>query len=205
MKAIVLSQDDLEFIKSHYAEYRSKGVVCELLEKFGIGKTYLHKLARSLGLTDRKETGKWNTTHGTCGNLLYDVYKAMQSRCGNPNSKDFPTYGARGITVCEEWLSDIHKFIDWAESNGYKKGLKLDRIDNNGNYEPSNCRWANDITQARNKSNNIITEYNGKSMTIPEISNLTGINYRTLKQRYYSGLRGSALVNPSNIQTGIKL
>ena len=78
----------------------------------------------------------------------------------NPNSTSFKSYGARGISVCEEWENDFYNFYEWAISNGYAKGLSIDRIDVNGNYEPGNCRWADNITQANNKRNNVCYELN---------------------------------------------
>ena len=81
---------------------------------------------------------------------LYSVLITMRQRCNNNNCKKFSSYGERGIRVCEEWNSNPQSFINWALKNGYKDGLSIDRIDNNGNYEPSNCRWTTRNIQQRN-------------------------------------------------------
>jgi hypothetical protein len=82
---------------------------------------------------------------------LYRVWDQMKSRCRNPNHMHYHRYGGRGISVCQEWL-DYAKFRAWAVSNGYGKGLTLDRINNDGNYEPTNCRWTTMREQIRNSS-----------------------------------------------------
>lgn len=82
---------------------------------------------------------------------LYRVYWSMKERCFNSNDKAFKWYGARGIRVCDEWKNDFQAFYEWAMSHGYAEGLTIDRIDNDGNYEPSNCRWATIQEQQTNK------------------------------------------------------
>lgn len=100
-------------------------------------------------------------------NLLY-VWRTMKQRCCCVTNRDYRLYGGRGITVCEEWKNDFFTFNEWAENNGYKKGLMLDRIDNNGNYEPSNCRWATSEEQANNKRTNKYITINGDTKTLSQ-------------------------------------
>ena len=82
---------------------------------------------------------------------LYSIWKSMKTRCNNPNCKDYKDYGGRGIIICDDWLNSFDTFREWAVANGYNKSLSIDRVDVNGNYEPSNCRWATALEQAHNK------------------------------------------------------
>lgn len=93
-----------------------------------------------------------NSTHGLVDHPLYWVWKAMLSRCENPKGKSWPNYGARGITVCEQW-HDLPSFIAWIEANlgPQPDGLTFDRIDNDGNYEPGNVKWSTYSEQNRNR------------------------------------------------------
>lgn len=95
-------------------------------------------------------------THGLSKTRLYGVFRDMKTRCYNSHSKDYKNYGGRGIRICDEWLCDYTKFAKWAIENGYdenasKMKCTIDRIDNNGNYEPSNCRWVGMDVQNRNQ------------------------------------------------------
>ena len=80
--------------------------------------------------------------HGLSKNPIYDVWHNMKNRCLNPKNKRYDDYGGRGIAICDEWMDDLIVFVDWCNNNGYEQGLDLDRIDNDGNYEPKNCRFV---------------------------------------------------------------
>lgn len=115
--------------------------------------------------------------------FLYSTWQGMKQRCIDANSTSYHNYGGRGIKVCDDWLYDYTKFYDWALANGASKGLTLDRIDIDGNYEPSNCRWVDLITQANNTRQNRFIEYNGKRLTVIQWSRKTGIAEATIRAR----------------------
>jgi hypothetical protein len=120
-------------------------------------------------------------------NRLYDIWNNIKGRCLNQNDKNYYRYGGRGIKIYPDWIHDYSKFRDWAFNNGYKKHLTIDRIDNNGNYEPNNCRWATMKEQANNRRSNINVFWNGDTHTLAEWSEIYSINYGTLRDRYYRG------------------
>lgn len=118
----------------------------------------------------------WNTK-------LYKIYAKIKDRCLNVKCKRYADYGGRGISICDEWKNDFVAFHDWAMSNDYKEGLSIDRINNNGNYEPSNCRFVTSKVQNNNKRNNFNITYNGRTQTAKQWAEEVGIRYRTLKSR----------------------
>lgn len=126
------------------------------------------------------------------GDRLHHVYYGMVSRCYNPKNPSYKFYNPKGITVCEEWLTDYSKFREWALENGYdysksRKEQSLDRIDNSKGYSPSNCRWVSHSENCKNTSRNIWLTYNGKTMLISDWSKETGIPYNTLLERFKKG------------------
>lgn len=114
---------------------------------------------------------------------LYNIYQNMKQRCYDKKCKEYKHYGGRGIIICNEWKNDFLTFYDWSLKNGYSNELSIDRIDNNGNYEPINCRWATRIQQANNTSKNRIIEYNGERKTLAEWSRILNMSQQKLKYR----------------------
>lgn len=114
---------------------------------------------------------------------LYNILSGIKTRCLNKNNPTYKNYGGRGITVCQEWLDDFMNFYNWAIENGYEDKLTIDRIDNNGNYEPNNCRWVTPKVQSNNVRTNLIYEFNGKSHTLTEWCELYKMPYKTVYRR----------------------
>lgn len=123
-------------------------------------------------------------THGMHKTKLYSAWMHMKQRCLNPNCKSYKHYGGRGITVCPEWLSNFESFRDWALANGYAEDLTLDRIDNDGNYEPSNCRWVSMKVQESNKRNNHYVTYKGEKITLSECARRLGLTPNQFRYRH---------------------
>lgn len=118
---------------------------------------------------------------------LYNRWNTMKQRCFNPNNQKHKSYGGRGITICDEWMN-YENFKIWALATGYAEHLTLDRIDTDGNYNPWNCRWVNQKVQQNNRRNNRRIIYKGKSYTLAELSDLTGIKSATIALRLNEGM-----------------
>lgn len=123
--------------------------------------------------------------HGV-GSVLYNKWSSMKTRCYSSHSKDYKNYGGRGVKICEEWL-DYKYFREWSLSSGYIEGLTIDRMDNDGNYEPNNCKWLTMAEQQRNKRNNRIITYNGESLTLVEWGEKCHIHPDRIGARLNSG------------------
>jgi len=127
-----------------------------------------------------------NKTHGKTGTLIYKEWSEMKRRCFNSHDTSFQYYGARGITVCEKWKNDFEAFYEDVSKlpNFGKEGYSLNRIDNNGNYEPDNVGWANDITQANNRRTTILINYNNKKYPLSELARMYRVSSKKLYKRY---------------------
>ena len=155
-----------------------------------ITRTYclLHGETKSCGCLQKeiaaKHLNNYRPKHGGSKERLYRVWIDMRNRCSNKQNKN---YGERGISVCKEW-EDYSKFQKWAFDNGYDQNapkfqMTLDRIDPNGNYEPSNCRFANSKEQNNNKRNNRYITYKNETLTVSQWADKLGISYCTMRYR----------------------
>lgn len=134
----------------------------------------------------KKQLLKNRVKHGQYNTRLYKVWIGMKQRCDNKNNIRYTNYGGRGIKVCESWY-DYSNFYNWAIANGYVKGLTIDRINNNGDYKPDNCRFISNEVQQLNKSNNRLVTINNITMTIKEWCVKYGINRNTFVYRLNNG------------------
>lgn len=134
-----------------------------------------------------KSCGCNRIVHGGRGSRLYRIWTGVKTRCFNPADHTYARYGARGITVCDEWRDSFEAFRDWALANGYRDDLTLDRKDNNGPYSPENCRWATTKAQENNRRNNRLITYNGKTQTLSQWAEEKGIHRGTIQWRLNHG------------------
>ena len=125
---------------------------------------------------------------------MYNIWSKMRRRCFCKSDTCYNKYGAKGITVCNEWNESFEPFYNWSIQNGYTDELTLDRIDPYGNYEPTNCRWVSMIQQQRNRGNNIRIEHNGEIHTISEWCELMNFSYACAKSRYFRLLKTQDVV-----------
>lgn len=116
-------------------------------------------------------------------NRLYNIWKGINRRCYNKKDSSYNLYGGRGIIVCDDWKNDFEKFKDWAFENGYAEHLTIDRINNDGNYEPNNCRWATKKEQNSNTRRNIYITFNGETKVASDWAKQTGIGLYTILYR----------------------
>ena len=130
---------------------------------------------------------------------IYRTWQGMKKRCFDSNCKCYERYGGRGITVCDEWRDDFQTFFDHVSKLAHfgEGGYTFDRINNDGNYEPGNVRWADKRTQCRNRRSNILVEYQGQQMTLTEAAELSGIAYSCLHERIKRGDMGEQLFRPT--------
>lgn len=134
---------------------------------------------------------------------LAAIYQGMKQRCYNTNRPNYKYYGGRGIVICDEWLSSSQAFFDWAMANGYQENLTIDRINNDGNYEPQNCRWVSAKEQATNKR-----PRTRKPHTHPRSSNtgVARVTYDKKNSRYRVFLRNNHYVGSrKSLQEAIAL
>lgn len=137
------------------------------------------------GMLAALEKGRYSMrTHGMSKSRLYGIWCGIKKRTSeSADVRHKKDYFEREIRVCEEWADSFEKFQEWALENGYNDKLTIDRINNDGNYEPKNCRWADNKTQANNKRSNRVYEYKGEKLNISQLSEKYNINYSLLRER----------------------
>ena len=146
----------------------------------------IHNIVKSCGCLKHKSH---STTHGESKSRLYSIWVNMKTRCYNPNGTFYAMYGGRGISICQSWRDSYVSFRDWALSNGYEEQSScsyvctIDRIDNNGDYCPENCRWVNMTTQSNNRSSCDYITRNGKTMSLKQWCNGLGLPYKSVYTR----------------------
>lgn len=136
----------------------------------------------------KKEQDKVNLTahhsHKQSGKRIYNIWQGMKARCYNKNNARYHRYGGRGITICEEWKDDFSAFYEWSINNGYSEDLTIDRIDNNKNYSPENCRWSNNEEQCNNRDTNINITIGNATKTLMQWCEIFELDYKTIYARY---------------------
>lgn len=124
-------------------------------------------------------------SHKQSGTRLYHIWQGIRKRCNDKNSPCYDRYGGRDIKVCAEWNDSFEPFYEWAINNGYSDDLSIDRIDNNGNYEPDNCRWATNQEQSRNRRSNINITIGNATKTLTEWCEIFDMEYKIVVARYH--------------------
>ena len=150
---------------------------------------------KSCGCKAKEFLTKMSTKHGYRHTAIYHVWNGMKRRCTCPNAANFHNYGGRGIKVCKRWLTPENFIEDMLPT--YKKGLQIDRIDNNGNYESANCRWATPIENSRHKRDTHYVAYQSKQYCLTELAEKLSLSPSTLYGRIK---RGTPLNQPLQIQ-----
>lgn len=165
--------------------------ICPICGGYGMAKRENLKTNKSCGCLRKKRSSDFlkerNTTHGESRTKLYVCWRNMINRTQNKNNKSYKNYGGRGITVCKEW-EDFMAFKEWALQNGYKKGLTLERVDNEKGYNPDNCIWADWKTQNNNKQQSRKETYKGETKTVNQWAEEYDMSYQTLLGRLNRGM-----------------
>lgn len=125
-----------------------------------------------------------NHSHRMSGTRIYGIWQGIKKRCYNPHEARYDRYGGRGIKMCDEWRESFQSFYDWSTKNGYEETLSIDRIDNNGDYCPENCRWSDTQEQARNRSSNIRITIGNATKTLTEWCEIFEVDSKLVFARY---------------------
>lgn len=154
-------------------------------QKILYGKDIKNGNTKSCGCSLRKK--KYDKETEKIMKRLQNIYYCMKQRCYKKNNPTYKYYGARGVTICEEWLKDINNFHNWAMSSGYKNNLTIERIDVNGNYEPNNCKWVTKTQQGYNRTNTVSYTIDNQTKCLSEWCKIYNINYEVVYKRLKRG------------------
>lgn len=154
-------------------------------EKIIMGSNLSRGISKSCGCHKKNVIKNLNKKHGMAKTRIFKIWVGIRKRCTNNKCKAYPLYGGRGIKICKQWDEFINFYNDM--KYGYSDELSLDRINPNGDYEPSNCRWATMKQQNRNRRNNNIIECNGEFKTLAEWSEISNIDSRLISIRIKNG------------------
>lgn len=171
-----------ENFKSGDARFKCK---CDCGNEVIAGSQNLKRgTTKSCGCLQKEVTINRSSIHGMTNTRIFRTWAGMKHRCEDSKNEH---YGARGIKVCDEWTNDFMSFYNWSMENGYNDSLTIERIDVNGNYEPSNCKWATIKEQNSNKTNKRLIEFNGKTLSLTQWAEETGIEKDTIFNRLKDG------------------
>lgn len=188
-----------EYLDSFIGKKHNKLTILSHFKKGKNNSNYFRCLCECGRISEVRANHLLNDNQETCGRhhkkyensdigtRLYNTWSRMIARCYNPSNHKYYAYGGRGITVCDEWRYDYDTFYKWAISNGYEIGLWIERIDNNGNYCPENCRWATRTEQMRNTRRNHFIEYRGETKTLVDWCETLDLYYPTVNSRLHKG------------------
>jgi len=160
----------------------------------------LNGVVKSCGCYKSEREKHKTLTRGGVYYQIYELWRAIKSRCYKPTNISYKWYGAKGITMCDEWKNSCDEFNRWATNNGYKRGLQIDRIDSNKGYSPENCRFVTPKENIRNKNTTILITHNGESRPLSEWADIYNIPRSTLWGRYKSGCDKSLLFSKTKIR-----
>lgn len=170
---------------------------CGVIKKVD-GQNLKSGKSKSCGCLLHENSGP-EVRHALSTTKIYWVWSGMKQRCYNPKATGYTNYGARGIKVCDEWKDEPDAFFRWAFNSGYAENLSIDRIDNNGDYEPNNCRWVGPGIQANNtRASNRELTFNGVTKSFKEWTIVIGISTRTLHDRLQNNWSEEDIVKPRN-------
>lgn len=187
----LLILDDLGLVDMGYAcgkKIRRLKVQCDCGKVFNVNKNSItSNKTKSCGCFKKETILNQHIKHSLYKHPLFKIWQGIKKRCYNKNCSNFYGYGGRGIKMCDTWQNDFNSFYNWAIENGWRKGLHIDRIDVDGNYEIDNCRFVTQKENNRNRRNTIYITSNNVKKTIGEWSEETGIKYATIKSRFMKG------------------